>query len=90
MSNVIDQLALDTLRNDFDNLLGIFDYGGGTDNTDAAKTTVTITRVTDRGTLNLVTKLYDSPTVSTICSCASTFLSRCSPGTSSCSTVTCY
>ena len=66
MSNVIDQLALDTLRNDFDNLLGIFDYGGGTDNTDAAKTTVTITRVTDRGTLNLVTKLYDSPTVSTI------------------------
>ena len=66
MSNVIDQLALDTLRNDFDNLLGIFDYGGGTDDTDAAKTTVTITRITDRGTLNATTKLYDNPTISTI------------------------
>jgi len=66
MSNVIDQLALDTLRNDFDNLLGIFDYGGGTDDTDAAKTTVTITRITDRGTLNATTKLYDDPTISTI------------------------
>jgi len=66
MSNVIDQLALDTLRNDFDNLLGIFDYGGGSDDKTAAKTTATITRVTDRGTFNTATNLYDNPTVVTI------------------------
>ena len=66
MSNVLDQIALDKMREDFDNLLGIFDYGGGVDDTDAAKTTGTITRVTDRGALNPTTKLYDNPTVSTI------------------------
>lgn len=66
MSNIDSQLELDGLRIDFDELLGIHDYGGGTDDTDAAKTLVTIIRVTDRGPLNPVTKKYDTPVVSTI------------------------
>ena len=65
MANLTDQYELDGLREDFENFLGIYDYGGG-DDTDAAKTTVTITRVTDRGPINPATRLYDNPTVSTI------------------------
>lgn len=66
MANIIDTYELAGLREDFNNLLGRYDLGGGTDNTDAAKTLVTITRTTSKGTLNETTGLYDAPTSTVI------------------------
>lgn len=66
MSNIIDQFELDGLREDFFNLLGLFDEGGGIESISKAKTLITIGRVTDIGPLNPVTKKYDSPSTTPI------------------------
>jgi hypothetical protein len=62
MANIIDEYELAGLREDFDNLLGKYDFGGGTDDIDRAKTLVSITRVTSKGTLNETTGLYEGAT----------------------------
>ena len=66
MANIEAQIELDGLREDFENLLGIYDYGGGVDDIDAAKTQVVISRITDRGDMNETTGQYDNPVTSTI------------------------
>lgn len=65
MSNMLDEFELEGLREDFYNLLGIYNVGGGIPSS-SATTTVTIGRVTDIGPLNPATKKYDSPSTSTI------------------------
>lgn len=66
MSNITDRYELDGLREDFLNLLGIHDEGGGDPSIAQAKTLVTIGRVLDIGPLNPVTKKYDDPSTTTI------------------------
>lgn len=67
MANVESQIEMEGLREDFNNLLGIYDYGNGdTDNTDAAKTLVTVTRILSPGDLNPTTAKYENPIVETI------------------------
>ena len=61
MSNILDTLELDGLRTDFLELLGLHDDGTGTFVDDAAKTTVVINRILDRGPINPATGAYDSP-----------------------------
>lgn len=65
MSNILDQTELDGLRADFYELLGLHN-DGSTWVDDTAKTTVIITRITDRGPLNTTTGLYDTPVSSQI------------------------
>jgi len=66
MSNMIDRYELDGLREDFFNMLGIHDEGGGESSISQAKTLVTIGRILEIGDLNPVTKKYDSPSITTI------------------------
>lgn len=66
MADLLSQLELDSLRKDFNALLGINDYGGGTLSITQAKTIVTLTRITDRGPINPTTLKYDSPTTAQI------------------------
>ena len=66
MSNMVDQYELDGLREDFYNLLGIYNVGGGLPSIAQAKTLVTIGRIVDIGPLNPTTKKYDSPSTTTI------------------------
>lgn len=66
MANMIDQFELDGLREDFANMLGLFDEGGGDDSMESAKTLVTINRLIERGAINPSTKLYDSPVTESI------------------------
>lgn len=65
MSNILDQVELDGLRADFYELLGLHNDGAAWVD-DTAKTTVIITRITDRGPINPVTGLYDTPVTSQI------------------------
>ena len=66
MSNILDQIELDGLRADFFEMLGMHVDTNGDFVDDTAKTTVIITRITDKGEINEITGLYDSPTTSTI------------------------
>ena len=61
MANLLDEFELDGLREDFKNILGIFDEGGDLENYDQAKTLVAITRLVDQGALNETTGVYDNP-----------------------------
>lgn len=66
MSNLIDQIELDGLREDFNNMLGLVDEGGDDLSMVQAKTLVIIRRIIERGDINSVTKKYDNPSLSTI------------------------
>ena len=66
MSNLLDQIELDGLREDFFNMLGIFDEGGDEMSISQAKTLVTINRVIERGDINQSTKKYDNPSITSI------------------------
>ena len=66
MSNILDQVELDGLRADFFEMLGMHVDTNGDFVDDTAKTTVIITRITDRGPLNTTTGLYDAPVSSQI------------------------
>ncbi len=66
MANMIDQYELDGLREDFYNMLGLHDEGGGDRSMADAKTLVTINRLVERGAINPLTKLYDSPSIKSI------------------------
>jgi hypothetical protein len=66
MSNMIDQFELDGLREDFYNLIGIYDVGGGIPSISKAKTLITISRIIEIGPLNATTKKYDSPSTTSI------------------------
>jgi len=62
MANILDQFELDGIREDFDNMLGI--YQEDTETIDRAKTLVSINRIADRGVFNETTGLYDTNTTS--------------------------
>jgi len=66
MANMIDQYELDGLREDFLNLLGLFDEGDAEYSIEQAKTLVNINRVISRGTINPTTKLYENPITESI------------------------
>ena len=66
MSNMVDQYELDGLREDFYNLLGIYNVGGGVPSIAQAKTLVTIGRIVEKGSLNTATGKYDQPSTTTI------------------------
>lgn len=61
MSNILDTFELDGLREDFNGLLGIFDFGGDEESIERASTLVTISRVIDRGTIDPTTLKYSNP-----------------------------
>ncbi|MDK1103814.1 MAG: DUF6093 family protein [Actinomycetota bacterium] len=66
MSNLLDSFELDALREDFFNMLGEFDEGGGGRTRSGSRLIITITRRLSRGTINPTTKLYDDPILSVI------------------------
>ena len=69
MANILDTLELDGIREDFLELLGIYeegDDGGGSPSIARAKTLVSISRITNPGTFNESTGVFDTPTTSVI------------------------
>lgn len=65
MSDILDELEIAGARLDFEQSLGIIQEGD-LETISAAGTLVLVRRVRDRGPLNPVTDLYDSPTIDTI------------------------
>lgn len=63
MANILDEFELAGLREDFDNLLGIYEEPADEESISRAKTLVSIRRTKNRGTFNETTGLYDSDTV---------------------------
>lgn len=67
MANLIDQYELDGMREDFFNMLGLYDEGGSSDySIDQAKTLVNINRVVSRGDINPTTGMYDDQIVESV------------------------
>ncbi len=66
MSNILSTEELEGLREDFQAMLGINDFGGPELSLDKARTVVSILRTIDRGPLNTSTMKYDSPITTSI------------------------